>query len=115
MPALMPTAHERRMLAQRSDDRAYWQRQGKANGVPSWLFCQREARGWSWPECADPGRYRRGHYTRTDYQVAREYGLCVNAISTWRRRHPEQAHLSADEIAAIILANKRRGRGGKRR
>ncbi len=46
-----------------------------------------------------------------DRAASRARGLNDGAVYKWRRRHPDQAHLSGAEVAAIIVENKRRNGG----
>lgn len=42
-----------------------------------------------------------------DRAVARGHGLADNAVYRWRKRHPDRQGLPAEEVAGIILSNKR--------
>lgn len=95
-------------------DRAYWFRKAKENGVPSYLFCKREERGWNWKDCADPKRYNRWSRRDSIAEAARESGLNVRTFYRFLARNPEYKDRPMAEVAEKIKEHKAAGWGGER-
>ena len=89
-----------------------WLQVAKSNGISENTFWQRVNRlGMSEQEAAMRPLRKQRYEREPRAAVARRYGIPKGTFDSWWHRHPDQRHLSFDEIAQIIVGNRGKKHG----